>query len=695
MPAPARLLLLLAVALGSTQPALASESAVVVALDHVDALFPTGGLDAPEVVELRVRRAHAWGAGTHVRLAQSFRGLPILDREVIVSLDLDERVVATRGEPVQIPFLPAGTVSEGAAMEAAVGFVANFGEGELWAPRARQAVWLDGRDRAHLVWVVDASTAAPINTWRILVDAHEGAVVEFRPTLHTVVGAVFPQNPRTSDLTEVELGDIDELVSAYARVVSCDRYETGGFGSGTCTEVSAHATPDDNGDFLFESDPTSGFDPLAEVQMYYHLDLLSRWFEDTLGFRHEGIGGLGISIEGVVNFEYNNAFYGDVDGDNVAEVAFGQTASFDYAYDGDVIIHEFGHSVFGEVVSSTGFFDSDEYGLEWASGGLNEGTADVFAMVRHPDPIVGEYVRAGGIRDLEEDRACPTALYGESHRDGETWGAYFWNVIDDERTEPNDAAYVLYGALGTWPSDVNWQIAGDSVVDAAERLRDAGVISADSASAFIEHAEASGIVGCGRVVPLDDGQEPTQLLFHSRLAGEDGGIPLGQQFSIEVPELGDLLRFRVKGFFGGPPELAYTVYMRRGEYVHHEIIEIPTQFGTIEMPVPQDFDHSFDGDDSDFEIELRMDSDPPLEPGATYYFSIGSRATGDIAGFFVNAEITVDADIRVTDAPAGDDDDGGDDDGGDSCQDCEASVVSAPPSWAVLLLLVPALRRRR
>ena len=253
---------------------------------------------------------------------------------------------------------------------------------------------------------------------------------------------------------------------------------------------------------------------------------------------------------------------------------------------------------------------------------------------------------------------------------------------------------VLYGALGGWPTDVNWEIAGDSVIDAAERLRDAGVIDQGTVDSFVENGEVTGVVGCGRVVALEDGVEPTQLLFHSRLAEEGGGIPLGQQFSIDAPELAERLRFRVKGFDFGPPELAYTVYMRRGEYVHHELIDIQTQFGTFEMPVPEDYDERFEGDDAEFEIELTPDSDPPLEPGATYYFAIGSRATGTIDGFFVTSEITVDGDVWLGDPPAGDDDDSAG--GGAACEGCESSVAGTiPPAGLALMLVLPFVRRRR
>ena len=446
-----------------------------------------------------------------------------------------------------------------------------------------------------------------------------------------------------SSLTEVELQDIDgaDLRNDYAYVRSCLDWDDD---DTECEEKGNHAAADGNGDWLFTSSPTSLEDPLAEVQMFYHLDKISRWFEDRFDFQHDFFM-TDQAIEGIVNFEYGNAFWGDADGDGVGEVAFGQTPFIDFAYDADVIYHEFGHSVFGKIVDP-GFIGADEYGIEWATGALNEGTADLFALVLTGDPDVGEYAGAGfgfgaaPIRALAEDRHCPTDLYGESHRDGEIWGALGWNLIDDEDIGAEVTADLIYGAIGGWPSDVNWALAGQSLVDSAADLLDAGAISQGAHDSILEHGTASGVIGCGRVITLDDEQEPTLYMVHIGWLGE-AHIPLGQQFSIHAPDTAYRLRFRIKDFESNHPNLGWRLYMRRGGHVLHDMQDLG--FGGVEVPVPDVYDLSWDGDD-EFELELTPDSDPALEPGATYYFSMASNPTGSIYQF-AGANVRVDADV--------------------------------------------------
>ena len=305
-------------------------------------------------------------------------------------------------------------------------------------------------------WLVDVSFSDPLAIYQVAIDAHTGAIRGHRPTLFEARANVYPTNPSISDVEEVELlglySGATELTGSYGRVVSCDELDEGGFGGGvTCTEKSHHAEADAEGNFLFEPDPGSSDDPFAEAQMYYHLDLVARWFDEEQGFDHD------YPTEAVVNFDYNNAFFGDIDGDGLGEIAFGQSGTMDFAYDADVIYHEFGHSVFGRIAGQTGFAGADEYGFEWATGGLNEGTADLFSLVLTLDPKLGEYAASGfglgaAIRDLEEDRHCPTDLYGESHRDGEIFGSFGWNLIENPEFGADLTGDYIYGAVAAFPS---------------------------------------------------------------------------------------------------------------------------------------------------------------------------------------------------------------------------------------------------
>jgi hypothetical protein len=171
------------------------------------------------------------------------------------------------------------------------------------------------------------SFSEPLGTFDVLVGAHAGELLGYRATLFEALGNAYPTNPEVSELGEVELLGLvpgsDTLNGGNAIARTCDNFD-----GNECLAKSQIATADDDGNFLFSPNPTSSDDPLAEVQMYYHLDLVARWFEDTQGFTHP------FPTEGLVNFDYNNAVFGDVDGDGLGEVAFGQTSSIDFAYDG-------------------------------------------------------------------------------------------------------------------------------------------------------------------------------------------------------------------------------------------------------------------------------------------------------------------------------------------------------------------------
>ena len=245
------------------------------------------------------------------------------------------------------------------------------------------------------------------------------------------------------------------------------------------------------------------------------------------------------------------------------------------------------------------------------------------------------------IRHLEEDRRCPHDLYGESHRDGEVWGSLGWNMLDDETLGFELTSQLVYGAITGWPSDVNWEEAGQSLVDSAEDMLEAGLLTQEQNKAILAHGQASGVIGCGRVISLDEDEEPTLLMVHVGYLS-DAQIPLGQQFSLEVPENAYRLRFRIKQFMANHPDLAWTLYVRRGEHIVHELQEL----GFFEVPIPDVYDEEIEGEGGDYSYELTLDSEPPLEPGETYYFSITSREQGNIQGFEA-AEITVDGDVWV------------------------------------------------
>ena len=668
------------------------------ALAWMDQLADQGAIAFPDAVTFEPRLVLDWRGGTRVRLEQRLLGIPVHAGEVVVSLDPRGAVTRVAGEALDAVLLDVQPTLDPADAEARSQAFVQWrygGLGTLYPPRSELAVFVDHHGLPHLAWRVDVSTASPPGNYQLLLDAHDGHFYDVQSTLVHAQGNVYPTNPVTSDVAEVELLRLDDSAEGmqgdYAYVSSCTDFESGW--NNTCNAKERYALADADGNFLFEPDAPSTVDPFAEVQMYYHLDLVSDWFDTRHGFAHPQ------AIEGLVNFEYANAFFGNADADPAAEVAFGQTGTMDFAYDADVIYHEFGHSVFGSVAGQTGFLGADEYGMEWATGGINEGTADIFALVLTGDPQMGDYAGRGfgsdAIRDLEDDRLCPTDLYGEVHVDGEVFGSFAWNVMDDGLFDAEFAGDYFWGVVSGLPVDSNWMDVSEQLRDTADDLLAEALIDDAQHARLAELMAAHGLEACGRVIRLDEDQEPTQIIIGVSFA-EQTPIPLGQQFSLDAPEGAYRLRFRVKDWQSQDPNLGWVLYVRRGEHIFHDVVPVDTPIGTIDMPFPDEYDFSVDGEGDDFELELTLDSDPPLEPGATYYFSMASREIDTLGGFYVFGEITVDGDAWIEEVEADDDDAADDDDdGGSGCQDCSSSVTGGSASGLVALVLgLVALRRR-
>lgn len=663
-------------------PAVAQADLLTTATADLDAI--TG----PEV-ELTNVRTLRWGGGTFVQADQTWRGLPVFGGRLVGNYAGDTRLRGIQGRALAaVPATTSAVVSADVAVAHARDVVQMLGTGQTWEPLTQLAV-LARDGRGTLVQVVDVSTAEPLGAWRVFVDATTGDVITWEQRLWTARAEVYASNPNVSELVDVELpGVTDSLSNEYTRVSSCTDFDDQQW---QCYAVEAQAQPDGNGDFYFTPDPASSDDPFCEVQMFWHLDLVSRWFEDQFGFRAMSQFGDPTSIEGIVNFDLQNAFYGDADGDGVLEVAFGQGGGIDYAYDADVVYHEFGHAVFGSVVDSGGG-RFDEVGRLVAPSGLNEGSADLFAIAITGDPLLGEYAGSsalgdGAIRDLEADRHCPTDIYGESHRDGELWASLGWNLIEDEELGGIVTAQMVFGALNIWGEEVTFGAAGEALMEAADDLVEEGYITQAQRDRAQEHIDASGFADCGRIIRLDEGQRPLQATFGGRGQGGPRGFPTANQYSIDAPEGTSRIRLFIDEWNSSNPDLGWTAFIRRGEPVLLEREEGGGGFRPLEAT---EFDIQIDGNGTERFLELTDESDPPLEPGATYYVSIFSRPEESMQGFgFVEVSVTAEANIDPVEPPV-------DETPGDGCAGCASQVDGGGAGVLALLLgaLGLGLRRR-
>lgn len=136
------------------------ERAVVTAQTHVQA--------ALEGVELTPAKVHVRRTRTVVRFAQTWRGLPVLDRAVTVTVR-DGRVIRTHGQATPIRHFRAATIDAERARTLAM----SARNGAVGEPRAVVLALGDVGTAAFEVDVVAASFSHVV----VRIDAHEGRVV--------------------------------------------------------------------------------------------------------------------------------------------------------------------------------------------------------------------------------------------------------------------------------------------------------------------------------------------------------------------------------------------------------------------------------------------------------------------------------------------------------------------------------------
>lgn len=562
-----------------------------------------------------------WAGGTVLRVEQHLLGLPVLGPRPRVSLDTRLQITAVQGMLLeQSPDTLTPSISASRAAQLAEDGLRI--DASPWPSHARLAV-LPGQP-PQLVWQVQLARLQPFQTWTVLVDAVDGTLVQAELTLQSVDGRVFPESPHFSEPQVLELHNLsstERLRGTYAEAFSCVDWEIDPkpFGSRDCLSIDPTARPDSKGNYRYEPAYGDLNDPFAEVHAYHHTDRISEWADHRWGIKPLE------PMRVLTNFPLTNAFYGDFDGDGVRDTSYGiSDDGYNLAYDSDIVYHEYGHAIMRTVAGSMGM-GADEIGIDWTSGSLNEGAADVFAMALNGDPLLAEYLGQSdrwdrAIRDLEPDRRCPDDLQSEVHRSGQILGAVGWNLIEILGQEMG--AEVLVGALSTWSDETSWAEAGLSLQDATTALAIAGAITQVQAQSARDAIERSGMPDCTRIIDLGQVPGATLTLLNLGLSDEYARFPTGVQLSLRAPVEARAIELQVLSFDGRADGTGWTITIRAGAPVEH----LPTRVDGLGLAFaePVEFDLQIDGAGP---RTIRLDEDGPLilEPGEIYYFAISSR----------------------------------------------------------------------
>ncbi len=244
-----------------------------------------------------------------------------------------------------------------------------------------------------------------------------------------------------------------------------------------------------NGSFIYNDCKTGGefdatkmtpdkIDKCAEISMYYHASkeydyirslktdfnyLLHASKENALSvignFQIVDMSDLNAIINGSAKLgPMDNAFFSPpnptmtkllsgygIKGDMLV---FGQGTKADFAFDGDVVYHEFGHA----IIFTTGLDSADypdKYGLSHEPASMHEGLADTFSFIMTGDACTGEYA-SKGIIDMYKAKGQTV----EMDRDGDyycmRYAKHPYNVFEDSTGEEHWDGQPLLA--------VNWEI---------------------------------------------------------------------------------------------------------------------------------------------------------------------------------------------------------------------------------------------
>ncbi len=436
-----------------------------------------------------------------------------------------------------------------------------------------ELVYLPVGEALLLAWRVELPLdLAKMEAPTLWLDAESGALLGRAERIRNARARVFPLNPADGETQEVELPEIlpgapggeQHLVGEWIEAMNCVdeaasplRFE----GGRSC--VPRHvASADRDGNFLHEPvmDQTSDEakrDLFSEVSAYYHASLARAFFA--------ALGAEGMTLTNtqpmpiVVNFRvardeksalrsYDNAMY--YAGSKVKDptspfqtdvLAFGQSNRVDYAYDGDVIYHEFTHAVVG-ATSQLGMLFRGDNAMLGDPGSMNEAYADYFSAAMRGDPVVGAWSLGNRARDLSKRARCPDGIVGESHADSPIWSSALWHVRERLGAAFDQAVFnAMIGLPRGSFAMVTYEVGTSATLAEVERLMGAEA-RAQAEEIFAEH----GLPGCAdRVIDLT---EPNATVALQYLFSSDYG----------VKPMPGYVQFRVRGLKGGEKLLLVT-----------------------------------------------------------------------------------------------------------------------------------------
>lgn len=365
---------------------------------------------------------------------------------------------------------------------------------------------------------------------------------------HQQRGRVFSENPVTTpNLDEVELTNLPPnsrvLSGTKARMIS-----------------PAPARANAEGHFFYEPQLGTQMDPFAEVMGYHHVNRAMDYFSNNHGYTYQCRGTFVLPVFVNDDVTTGAAYYSPIQASECASIHTEENMGIDYAYDSEVVVHEFTHSVTTEQLTLFPF-GRGQYGPFSDPGALSEGISDYYAATLSGNPTLGEYsLGSESGRTADNNLKCPNSLQGQRHHDGQLISASGWDVRELVGREiADELMYMGFIGLGSQPTIAEWTAA---YKNHAQALRTMGELTQEQVDAISALLDNRGMTDCEPVITLEDGDrhsgftgylldlftgmvEPTLLVLHYR---------------VQLPMNATRLVVNYEDNFGGLAD--YTVYAR-------------------------------------------------------------------------------------------------------------------------------------
>lgn len=445
------------------------------------------------------------------------------------------------------------------------------------------------------------------------------------------LASVFDPNPVVSNgtLSQVTLadlqGDKSRLTGKSSRVLSCQT------NSQPCAAVQ-HAAADEAGNFFYVPEEGSNMDAFAEVNAYFHIWRAANYFQANHGITWTcacGAENLRVILDSASDpsedptlavyvpnrcetFECGSIVLG------VGRNAEGELRNF--AYDGDVLYHEYAHAVIDERNGNAGV-RIDEQGVSYEPSSVREGGADYFAAAIGGDPHIAEHLAGIGflpeseaLRSIDKPLRCPTDLTGNGHKDGRIFGGALWEAR--AILTPSIADDIVVHVLLEAGNQPTMSETIERLLTELQSQRANDNITAEQFDAVEEIFDAHGLIGCARIAPLSQSEHVGYSgVPLSTLQGK-GVAPL--HFSLSIPDNASEVEITLRTLTGVPGHL---LYLRNGMPVEvHSDDEAPISDITLEVIASK--------------ANLRDTANYTLPRGGSLYVAVASTNLGEGSNWF-------------------------------------------------------------